>query len=272
MKNIIIGKQSNLSNNLSKYLKLSECISARDILNTEDNLFDKYKNDKINVIINSFYPATQLNQILDPVEYINSSILVTSKVLSNLKYKNVNKLIYTSSSSVYGDNPYCKETDLLSPLNLHASLKVANEKMIEKYCSENKINYHIVRLFNMYGGDDNFSVISKIIKSYKNKEILKIVNNGSSIRDFIHIDDVTNIYKYIIENKVPYQILNIGSGKGISISIILEFLEVHGIEIETSNITVNEIKISTACIERIKSISDTDSFIDVKKFILSNLI
>lgn len=272
MKNIIIGKSSNLSNYLSTVLSSSDVLSSREILNSLDNVFDKYKNQKINLILNCFQPATKINDFSNPYEYINNSIVVTSKILSLLKGLDINKIIYTSSSSVYGDNPYCKETDLLSPLNLHASLKVANEKMIEKYCMDNKINYHIIRLFNMYGGNDTFSVISKIIKSYKNNEVLKIVNNGSSIRDFIHITDVINLYRYIIENSVSYPILNIGSGKGISISIVLEFLEVHGIKIKTSNIISNEIKISTACTERIKSISDTDSFIDVKKFILSNLI
>lgn len=46
----------------------------------------------------------------------------------------------------------------------------------------------------MYGGNDNFSIISKIIKAYKNNEEL---NNGNAIRDFIHIEDVVDIYSKI---------------------------------------------------------------------------
>ncbi|MFN4150584.1 MAG: NAD-dependent epimerase/dehydratase family protein [Candidatus Sericytochromatia bacterium] len=270
MKNIIICKNSNLSKHLFDKLHSADLISSRDILK-KDNLLSIYKNEYLNIIINGFQPANCLNDISDPLDYISNSILVTSKILSEIKNLNINKIIYTSSSSVYGDNPYCKEEDLLSPLNLHSSLKVANEKLIEKYCTENNIKYHIIRIFNMYGGDDNFSVISKIIKAYKQKEVLKIVNNGSAIRDFIHINDVTSVYKYILENNINYPILNIGSGKGISLSILLEFLELNNVKIQIENITRNEIKISTACVEKINSFINTHNFSDVKDYLILEL-
>jgi nucleoside-diphosphate-sugar epimerase len=270
MKNIIIGKNSNLSKHLFDNIDSVDLISSRDILK-KNNLLIGYKDVDLNIIINSFQPANCLNDISDPFDYISNSILSTSKILSQIKGLNINKIIYTSSSSVYGDNPYCKEEDLLSPLNLHSSLKVANEKLIEKYCTENAIKYHIIRIFNMYGGDDNFSVISKIIKAYKKNEVLKIVNNGSAIRDFIHINDVTNVYKYILENNVDYSILNIGSGKGISLSILLEYLELNNITIKIENINKSEIKISTSCINKINSFINTNSFFDVKEFLISEL-
>ena len=45
----------------------------------------------------------------------------------------------------------------------------------------------------MYGGNDEFSIISKIINVYKDNSILNLVNNGEGIRDFIHINDVIEI-------------------------------------------------------------------------------
>ena len=189
---IVIGKNSNLSNILIGVLENSIAFSSRKLL--EDiSILEKYKNQTINLIFNNFQPATQLNSLESCEKYVSNSLLVTAKILDYLKETQINKIIYTSSSSVYGNNILCNEKDDLMPMNLHASLKVSNEKLIEKFCLENSINFTIARIFNMYGGEDKFSVISKIIKAYKNNEVLTIVNNGNAIRDFIHIDDVVEI-------------------------------------------------------------------------------
>lgn len=155
-------------------------------------------------------------------------------------------------------------------MNLHASLKVANEKLVEKFCIENSIDYTIARIFNMYGGDDNFSIISKIIKAYKNNEELNIVNNGNAIRDFIHIEDVVDIYSKILDKK-DIKILNIGSGNGSSIKNILDFLNNHNIKIKTKNIQREELKISTADISKLKELLKKDTFFGVEDYLKKEL-
>ena len=200
----IIGKGSNLSSFLSKKIINSKLISSREILTNIEELNVLKDNLPINIIFNNFQPATKLNEFVNLENYVVNSILTTSKVLDFIKNNQivVNKIIYTSSSSVYGNNILCNENDELKPMNLHASLKVANEKLVEKFCIENSIDYTIARIFNMYGGDDNFSIISKIIKANKNNEELNIVNNGNAIRDFIHIEDVVDIYSKILDKKL----------------------------------------------------------------------
>ena len=226
----------------------------------------------INIIFNNFQPATKLNEFVNLENYVSNSILTTSKVLDFLKNNQikVNKIIYTSSSSVYGNNILCNENDELKPMNLHASLKVANEKLVEKFCIENSIDYTIARIFNMYGGDDNFSIISKIIKAYKNNEELNIVNNGNAIRDFIHIEDVVDIYSKILDKK-DIKILNIGSGNGSSIKNILDFLNNHNIKIKTKNIQREELKISTADISKLKELFNKDTFFGVEDYLKKEL-
>jgi UDP-glucose 4-epimerase len=164
----------------------------------------------------------------------------------------------------------CNENDELKPMNLHASLKVANEKLVEKFCIENSIDYTIARIFNMYGGDDNFSIISKIIKAYKNNEELNIINNGNAIRDFIHIEDVVDIYSKILDKK-DIKILNIGSGNGSSIKNILDFLNNHNIKIKTKNIQREELKISTADISKLKELLKKDTFFGVEDYLKKEL-
>ena len=268
----IIGKGSNLSSFLSKKIINSKLISSREILTNIEELNVLKDNLPINIIFNNFQPATKLNEFFNLENYVINSILTTSKVLDFIKNNQivVNKIIYTSSSSVYGNNILCNENDELKPMNLHASLKVANEKLVEKFCIENSIDYTIARIFNMYGGDDNFSIISKIIKAYKNNEELNIVNNGNAIRDFIHIEDVVDIYSKILDKK-DIKILNIGSGNGSSIKNILDFLNNHNIKIKTKNVQREEIKISTADVSKLKELFNKDEFLSVEDYLKKEL-
>lgn len=269
---IIIGKNSNLTNKLSNKLLDCNILSSREILSSSKILNELKEQLDINIIFNNFQAAINLNKFDNLESYISNSIVVTSRILDFIKNNRikVNKIIYTSSSSVYGNNILCNENDELKPMNLHASLKVANEKLVEKFCIENSIDYTIARIFNMYGGDDNFSIISKIIKAYKNNEELNIVNNGNAIRDFIHIEDVVDIYSKILDKK-DIKILNIGSGNGSSIKNILDFLNNHNIKIKTKNIQREELKISTADISKLKELLKKDTFFEVEDYLKKEL-
>ncbi|WP_419770616.1 MAG: NAD-dependent epimerase/dehydratase family protein [Candidatus Marinarcus sp.] len=269
IKNIVIGKNSNLSNHIYKQLSNCSLISSREIFN-DVNILLEFKYENINIIFNNFQPAIELNSIENNSKYITNSILITSMILDYFKNTQINKLIYTSSSSVYGNNILCSEKDDLKPMNLHASLKVANEKLIENYCSKNNIDYTIARIFNMYGGDDNFSVISKIIKAYKTSQELTIANNGNAIRDFIHIDDVVNSYIRILEIR-GLNIVNIGTGTGHSIKNILDFLENNKISIKTKNIYRDELKTSTANNRLLCEVVCIDSFTDIRTYLKKEL-
>lgn len=269
IKTIIIGKNSNLSQQL--YIKNNNfiLISSREITHNI-NILKEYTNIEINIIFNNFQPATQLNNLINNTEYISNSILTTSLVLDYFKNTKIYKIIYTSSSSVYGNNIFCIETDDLKPMNLHASLKLANEKMIEKFCTENNIDYTIARLFNMYGGNDNFSIISKLIDTVKKNKEITIVNNGNAIRDFIHIEDVVDIYEKLL-NKKNIKTLNIGTGMGSSVKSIIDVLNKYDINIKTQNIFRDELKTSTANSRLLNKLIDKHTFLKVEDYIKKEL-
>jgi len=272
MINVIIGKNSNLSKLLKQNITHSHLVSSQEIEQELDNLnLSNYKN--INIVFNNFQVSTKLNDLAHPSEYINRSIMTTAMVLEYIKINNldIHKIIYSSSSAVYGNNEYCNESDPLNPLSLHSSLKIANEKMIASFCNENRINYTITRIFNMYGGDDHFSIISKIADAYIHDKTLNIFNNGTAIRDFIHINDVVAIYKILLEDNINASTLNLGRGIGMSVKDLLDFLEENGIHVKTSSRARNELKTSTANVSRLLDIIGEKEFISLKDFLLQNI-
>ena len=268
-KTLIFGSRSNLSYQLKKHIKNSELISSEMVLNNKNHL-EKYKSShKINIIINSFYPASKLTNYSEPEIYIQSSILTLAIVLDHIKrfQLNIGKLLYSSSASVYGVNSLCNESDVLMPLSLYSSLKITSEKLIEGFCNEMNIDYIIARVFNMYGGNDNFSVISKIINASLLKKTLHLVNNGTSVRDYIHINDVVNCYKLMLKSNA-IGVINVGSGKGNSVKSILEFLKIEGInQFNIKNHKKVEVETSIANINKLRNIIDCNNFIDILDYI-----
>ena len=268
---IVIGKDSNLSNHLIDKLNNLTVISSRDIM-SDVNVLSKYKDQEINLIFNNFQPAIKLNEMVNAEEYTMNCIGVTSKILNYCLTGNIkmNKIIYSSTAAVYGDNKCSVETDELKPSSLHASLKVSNEKLIEKFCVDNKIDYTIARVFNMYGGNDEFSIISKILLAIRKNKELTIINNGNSIRDFIHVQDVADIYVKLIDIK-NVRVLNIGTGIGKSVKNIIESFKKYDANINAKYIFLNEIKTSTANIEILSKLLNKKSFIQIEDFIKQEL-
>jgi nucleoside-diphosphate-sugar epimerase len=268
-KTLIFGSRSNLSNKLKENINNSELISSEAVLNNK-NYLEKFKSsENINIVINSFYPASRLNNFFEPEMYIRSSILTLAVVLEQIKkfQLNIGRLLYSSSASVYGINSLCNEGDALMPLNLHSSLKISSEKLVEGFCREMNIDFIIARIFNMYGGDDKFSVISKIINTSLSKKTLHLVNYGESIRDYIHINDVVSCYKLMLAGNA-HGVINVATGKGESIKNILDFLKVEGV----NNFSIKhhkklEVEISIANTNKLSDIIDFSNFIDILDYV-----
>lgn len=266
---LIIGQHSNLTQALLAELQDSHALSSRK-LSENIELLAPYTDQTINLIFNNFQTATQLNESEHIAQYIENSIHITAKVLEYFNKTPIAKIIYTSSSSVYGNNIFCDEQDEVKPLNLHASLKVSNEKLIEKYAENRQIDYTIARIFNMFGGNDTFSIINKILTAYTKNEPLTIINNGNAIRDFIHIDSVVKVYQRLLTTpNIP--IINIGSGRGTSIRNVLDFLKNHQIELQTQNLSRDELKISTANNAIMSELLTHNTTIDVESYLLERL-
>ncbi|AWN72715.1 NAD-dependent epimerase/dehydratase family protein [Legionella anisa] len=255
MKTIIIGR-GNLSNALLKKLGKTHCVvlSSADIVTTPLLLIDLINNsDRCNVILNCFQKSKELFTV-NSETIVKNSIMNLAIILDILggNATKINKIIYTSSSSVYGanSNENCLETMLVSPMNMHGALKVACEQLISFYCNKYKIEYTIARIFNIFGGqNDTFSMIFRLIDAHSSGKRITLFNRGQAIRDYIHVDDIAWAYERLVTvTDVP--ILNIASGQGISTSALITTLQSKGISLQVDYAdNVNEISVSIANIQ-----------------------
>ena len=152
---------------------------------------------------------------------VNSTKNILKFASDNKKKINV---IFISSISVYG-NEYKKKisekTEIL-PISNYAKSKKESEKICKKYSDKFNIGVKILRVTSLYGmGLKKQVIFDAIIKILRNEN--KFHGTGNEIRDFLHIDDFTDLIKKILKKKFEnYEILNCGSGKEYKIKDVIQ--------------------------------------------------
>ena len=272
IENIILGQNSLITKHLSKHLKNTNIFSAN---NFNEKNFDKIKEKKkINLIFNNFYPSKNLNTLntKDYKKLCELSLEKISMILEKVPSSRINKIIYTSSASVYRipENLSNQKNDKFNR-ELYSSFKLAAEKMILNFANKKKKNYYILRLFNLYGDTrDKFSFIEKLIRLKKSNQRINLINNGNSIRDFIHVKDIAQIYKLLIEKKIKKGIYDLGTGKGYLIKDIIDYLNFSKSKIIKLN-NINEIHNSIAKTKNLPEVLKNYKFLNVGVYLKRSL-
>lgn len=259
--NIIIGN-GYLSKNLNKKIKNSKIYSANELARNI-KLINNLK--KYNLIINSFYSSRELNNLESYENFINKSFLELSKVLDLINPKKINKIIYTSSSAVYGsiiDNSEVKDN---LNRNLYSYAKLYCENLIKNFCNKHNKNFIIARVFNLYGEKNNFSILNKIADSLKNNKKITIHNKGVSIRDFINVKDVGKIYNLLLK-EFKQGIFDVGTGKGIKIIDLINKLNIPKNKIILKKASNQEIDFSVANLNNYNKKIKSIKFSSIEKF------
>ena len=180
-------------------------------------LLDSMKNH--DVVIHLAAKTDVVNSVNDPDNTFQTNVQGTQNVLNSCQFHNISKIIVTSSAAIYqnSDKPV-DETNNLEPLSPYGQSKVN----MEKITLQSKINYSILRLFNVYGNGQTNGVIANFKKNISKNNPLIIFGDGNAIRDFIYIDDVIDAIILSMESKSG--IYNIASGVGTSINDLAKLL------------------------------------------------
>ena len=201
--------------------------------------FDLQNKKKINAIFSKFkfdyvfHLAAQAGvrySINEPRKYIDSNINGYYNVLEACKNFKIKRLIYASSSSVYGDSKKfpLKENHILQPNNTYSLTKKFNEDIAKVFNKYYKINMTGIRFFTIYGEwgrPDMF--INKLIFSNLKKKTFFLNNFGNHFRDFTYVGDVVEIlYKLVKTKKIQNnQVFNICSNNPINLNYVIKLLQ-----------------------------------------------
>jgi UDP-glucose 4-epimerase len=254
---------------ISKFKKYQIKIFEGDIRNDEDIL--KATKDQ-DLVIHLAAKISVEESIKNPSETFEINVKGTEKVLEICKKNNVKKIIVASSAAVYGEgNEKYKITEQtkLNAISPYGESKIEMEKEIIKFCSNNQINYVILRFFNIYGLNQSMEyagVITKFLEKIEKSENLIIFGDGMQTRDFVAIEDIINS----IHNAIEYTengIFNIASGEKITIKELAKLMillsnKTLGIEYVKSK--KGDIKYSEADIQLAKNYLNYFSKIELK--------
>jgi UDP-glucose 4-epimerase len=150
------------------------------------------------------------------VENMNVEFEGLKNVCEAAKKNNIKKIIYASSSGVYGKLNYSrkvKEDAIIVPASGYAMAKRASEIYLKNFQKEENISCVSLRLFNVYGQrQDSRMVIPRFVSQAKKNIDIIIYGNGQQTRDFTHIDDCVKTFE-LVEKKIKgYKIFNSSRG------------------------------------------------------------
>lgn len=220
--NLKTGKEENLTSVRDKIKFFND-----SILNTE--LLEEQTQD-IDGIFHQAALASVQDSFSKPDEYHNVNVNGTENILKLAK-KNKFKVVYASSSSVYG-NPEripIKEIDSKNPINPYAETKLKKEELAIKY-SEMGVKVIGLRYFNVFGkgqSKEYAGVLKLFLERIRDGVPPKINGDGTQFRDFVYVGDVANANIMSMDSNIDHEFFNVGTNTSISIldlaNIIIEY-------------------------------------------------
>ncbi len=198
-----------------------------------------------------------------PVKCNEVNLNATVKLLDSAVKNNVQKIVFSSSAAVYGQNKNMplKETEPFMPTSPYAASKASCEIYLKSFYESYGLNYTVLRYFNVFGpkqdkNSDYAAVIPNFISAFLSEKSPKIYGDGDQTRDFIYVKDVATAN--ILACKSKYNgVVNIASGEKITINQLFEVIKNNlGSELEAKYLPrrPGDIQHSLASIENMSKI------------------
>ena len=190
-----------------------------------------------------------------PVEVLDNNIESTKSIIRSSLDSNVKKIVFASSSEVYGNSMISPLTeDLpLSPISHYGISKIVGESYLKAFWEKYGLQSSIIRYFNVYGPRQSITPLSYVVPSFihyaLHQEPLKIYGSGQQTRDYTYITDAV---------EGTYRIAESGRGQATPYNIstnietsLLELAEIVckkvGNQCKISNIEERKFDISRRC-------------------------
>ena len=169
--------------------------------------------------------------VKNPISCNMENVTSTVNLLNACVYNGIKKIVFSSSSAVYGENTNMplKESELPMPTSPYAASKASCELYLKSFYESYGLNYVALRYFNVFGPkqDKNSpyaAVIPNFISSMLENEQPVIYGDGEQTRDFVYVGDVANVNISICESNFN-GIMNVANGKRITINQLFKIIK-----------------------------------------------
>ncbi len=209
----------------------------------------------------------------NPFLYFENNLMNGITLLDAMRRNKVKKIIYSSSSGVYGEpeRTPIKEDDRTEPINPYGASKFAFEHALSSYYHAFGIESVSLRYFNVYGPGDRQQPVTRAVPSWIQAalkgEVVPVYWNLQQKKDYVFVDDVVQANMLAAEKGRGAAVYNIGSGKGLFMYEIFSVLEqVLGRKLEKNNRgkRAGDPNILVADISRIKKELGWKPTVDIK--------
>ena len=220
--NLSTGKIQNIN---KKAVFLNHDLSSID----SQKLIDIFEG--IDIVFHLAALARVQPSIEDPFPYHDSNVTATLNILYAAHKAGVKKVIYSASSSCYGDSEKVpqKEDDPTNPLSPYGLQKYVGEQYCRMFSQVYNLDTVSLRYFNVYGErmslEGAYCLVTGIFaRQMQQKKSLTITNDGKQRRDFTYVGDViqANILAAQHPQRLNGEVFNIGNGKNVSINEVAD--------------------------------------------------
>jgi UDP-glucose 4-epimerase len=235
--------------------------------------------EDVNIVFHLAAEARIQLGIQNPLNTIKTNTLGTATILQCSREANVDRVIYSSTSSAYGRKNNAPFDEDMSDdcLNPYSVSKVSGEKLCSMYTKLFNLKTIIFRYFNVYGPRQPEKgtyapVIGLFLRQFANDEPLTIVPDGNQKRDFTYISDIVEANMLAASSNLDEscygQVYNIGTGVNISINELASLI--------SSNTTmiaprIGEAYITLANVEKANSVLGWKAKIKLEDYIKAEL-
>lgn len=250
----------NLCNSKKEAIDKVKQITNRDVIFYETDVTDEnavdniFSNHEIDGVIHFAGLKAVGESVEKPVQYYINNLVSTMVLAEKCLGYGVNKFVFSSSATVYGDNkvPFTESMDLLPTTNPYGETKAMSERILSDIVKANPaFSASLLRYFNPVGAHESGligeapnglpnNLMPYVTQVAKGKlDSLKVFGNnyatvdGTGVRDYIHVMDLAEGHVAALENlSEGVHIYNLGTGKGTSVlELVRAFEEANGIEV-----------------------------------------
>lgn len=194
------------------------------------DLFARVKPD---AIIHLAARAGVRPSILDPKLYIDTNITGTFHILEAARLSGCSKILFASSSSVYGLSktvPFREDLPLLQTLSPYAATKLAGEQLCGNYVNLHGMSIACLRFFTVYGpGQRPDLAIHSFTRAIDQGLPIKQFGDGSTRRDYTYVDDIVQgvlgALVYVDQNAPLFEIFNLGENETTTLAELISSIE-----------------------------------------------